>query len=54
MLDISREMIERKTGGSIILVGSMAGYIVNYPQVHVAYGTSKASVQHIARCLTGE
>lgn len=47
-------MIERKTGGSIILTASMAGHIVNYPQVHVAYGTSKAAVLHMARCLAAE
>jgi sorbose reductase len=47
-------MIERKTGGSIILTASMAGLTVNYPQVHVAYGTSKAGVHHMTRCLAAE
>jgi sorbose reductase len=32
----------------------MAGHIVNYPQVHVAYGTCKAAVQHMTRCLAAE
>lgn len=32
----------------------MAGHIVNAPQVHVAYGTSKAAVQHMTRCLAAE
>jgi sorbose reductase len=47
-------MIARKTGGSIILTASMAGHIVNYPQVHVAYGTSKAGVHHMTHCLAAE
>lgn len=47
-------MITRKTGGSIILTASMAGHIVNYPQTHVAYGTSKAGVQHMTHCLAAE
>ncbi|KAI9770632.1 MAG: hypothetical protein M1840_003224 [Geoglossum simile] len=51
---VGREMIKRGTGGSIILTASMAGHIVNYPQTHVAYGTSKAAVHHMARCLAAE
>ena len=47
-------MITRRTGGSIILTASMAGHIVNYPQTHVAYGTSKAGVQHMTHCLAAE
>lgn len=47
-------MIRTKTSGSIILTASMAGHIVNTPQVHVAYGTSKAAVQHMTRCLAAE
>jgi sorbose reductase len=47
-------MIKRGTGGSIILTASMAGHIVNYPQTHVAYGTSKAAVHHMTRCLAAE
>ena len=47
-------MIARKSGGSIILTASMAGHVVNAPQVHVAYGTSKAGVHHMTRCLAAE
>lgn len=47
-------MIARKSGGSIILTASMSGHIVNYPQAHVAYGTSKAGVCHMTRCLAAE
>lgn len=51
---VGREMIKRGTGGSIILVASMAGHIVNCPQTHVAYGTSKAGVRHMMHCLAAE
>lgn len=51
---VGREMITRKTGGSIILTASMAGHIVNYPQVHVAYGTCKSAVHHMTHCLAAE
>ena len=51
---VGREMIARKTGGSIILTASMAGHIVNYPQTHVAYGTCKSAVHHMTHCLAAE
>ena len=51
---VGREMIARGTGGSIIMCASISGNMVNFPQLHVAYGTSKAAVQHMARCLAGE
>lgn len=47
-------MIAKGRGGSIILTASMAGHIVNYPQTHVAYGTSKAAVHHMTRCMAAE
>lgn len=51
---VGKEMIARKTGGSIILTASMAGHIVNYPQTHVAYGTCKSAVHHMAHCFAAE
>jgi sorbose reductase len=47
-------MIAHGRGGSIILTASMAGHIVNYPQTHVAYGTCKAAVLHMTRCMAAE
>lgn len=47
-------MIARDTGGSVILTASIAGHIVNYPQAHVAYRTSKAGVQHTSHCSAAE
>ena len=47
-------MISHHRGGSIILMASMSGSIVNYPQVHAAYGTSKAAVLHLTRLMAAE
>ncbi|KAL2786238.1 hypothetical protein BJX66DRAFT_328686 [Aspergillus keveii] len=52
--EVARQMITKGTGGSIILTASMAGHIVNYPQTHVAYGTSKSAVHHMTRCMAAE
>jgi NAD(P)-dependent dehydrogenase (short-subunit alcohol dehydrogenase family) len=44
--------IAKRGGGSIILIGSLAG---SAPQVNVlAYGVAKAGVAHMARCLADE
>lgn len=51
---IDREMMAFERGGSIIFAASMAGHIVNHPQTHVAYGTSKAAVHHMTHCLAAE
>ncbi len=44
----------RAGGGSIVNLGSMSGYIVNRPQVHVHYNTSKAAVHQLTRTLAVE
>jgi NAD(P)-dependent dehydrogenase (short-subunit alcohol dehydrogenase family) len=41
-------------GGSIVLVGSMSGEIVNRPQTQVAYNVSKAGLHHLAKSLAVE
>ncbi|CZS94079.1 related to oxidoreductase, short chain dehydrogenase/reductase family [Rhynchosporium agropyri] len=51
---VVKDMIAHGRGGSIILIASMAGHIVNYPQTHVAYGTCKAAVLHMRRCMAVE
>lgn len=48
-----KEMIKNKKG-SIINVSSMSGYIVNYPQLQIAYNTSKAAVTHLTKSLAAE
>ena len=50
----ARQMMAQKQGGSIILIGSMSGHIVNYPQPQCAYNASKAAVIHLAKSLAAE
>jgi sorbose reductase len=47
-------MISQKTGGSMVLIASLSGHTVNFPQPQAAYNTSKAAVQHMTRCLAAE
>ncbi|MFG1923169.1 SDR family NAD(P)-dependent oxidoreductase [Cryptosporangium sp. NPDC048952] len=42
------------TGGTIVNVGSMSGYIVNRPQWQAAYNASKAAVHHLTKSLAAE
>lgn len=51
---LTRAMITQRTGGSIVLIASLSGHRVNYPQPQAAYNTSKSAVQHLARCLAAE
>ncbi|RXK42607.1 d-arabinitol 2-dehydrogenase [Tremella mesenterica] len=41
-------------GGSIIMIGSMSGSVVNVPQPQTPYNFSKAAVRHMARSLAVE
>lgn len=41
-------------GGSIVMVGSMSGVIVNDPQPQIAYNMSKAGVIHMVKTLGTE
>lgn len=49
--EAGRKMIANKTQGSIILIASMSGSIVNYPQLQAPYNASKAGVKHLAASL---
>lgn len=49
----ARGMIERRSG-SIVLIASMSGSIVNRPQKQAAYNVSKAGVIMMARSLAAE
>lgn len=44
----------RMTGGSVVLMSSIAGLGVVSPERHAAYGTSKAAVAHLAALLGAE
>lgn len=50
----ARQMIAQKTGGSIILIASMSGSIVNYPQEQSCYNASKAAVIQLGKSLAAE
>ncbi|KAG5419673.1 hypothetical protein I9W82_001553 [Candida metapsilosis] len=50
----ARALIGANKKGSIILIGSMSGSIVNDPQPQAIYNMSKAGVIHLARSLACE
>lgn len=51
---VGRKMIASKAGGSMILVASMSGSIVNYPQEQSCYNASKAGVVQLTKSLATE
>ncbi|KAL7272483.1 hypothetical protein RUND412_004703 [Rhizina undulata] len=52
--EIARHLIERKSGGSMVFIGSMSGAIVNVPQPQAPYNASKAAVRHLASSFAVE
>ena len=51
---VGRHLMERKSKGSIVMVGSMSGAIVNVPQPQAPYNASKAAVRQLAASLAVE
>ncbi|TDZ25218.1 D-arabinitol 2-dehydrogenase [Colletotrichum orbiculare MAFF 240422] len=51
---VGRAMMKAGKGGSIILVASMSGSIVNYPQEQSCYNASKAGVIQFGKSLAAE
>lgn len=51
---VARHLLERKATGSVVLIGSMSGTIVNMPQMQTPYNVSKAAVRQMARSLAIE
>lgn len=51
---IGKTMIKDKKTGSIILVASMSGSVVNYPQEQSCYNASKAGVVMFGKSLAAE
>ena len=41
-------------GGSIVLIASISGHRVNFPQPQVAYNVSKSALLHMAHSLAAE
>jgi len=52
--EVAKHMIERKEGGSMVLIGSMSGSIVNVPQPQAPYNASKAAVRQLAASFAVE
>lgn len=53
-IGVAKHLIERKSPGSIVFIGSMSGSIVNVPQPQAPYNAAKAAVRHLASSLAVE
>jgi D-arabinitol 2-dehydrogenase len=51
---VAKHLMERKSKGSIVMIGSMSGAIVNVPQPQAPYNMAKAAVRHMASSLAVE
>jgi D-arabinitol 2-dehydrogenase len=52
--EAAKDMMRREAAGSIIMIGSMSGSVVNIPQPQAPYNASKAAVLQLARSLAVE
>ena len=51
---VARHLMERKARGSMVMIGSMSGAVVNVPQPQAPYNAAKAAVRHLASSLAVE
>jgi len=51
---VAKHLMERKAPGSVVMIGSMSGSIVNVPQPQAPYNAAKAAVRHLASSLAVE
>nr|POF07124.1 d-arabinitol 2-dehydrogenase [ribulose-forming] [Quercus suber] len=51
---VARHLMDRKAPGSIVMIGSMSGAIVNVPQPQAPYNAAKAAVRHLASSFAVE
>ena len=51
---VARHLMQRNSKGSMVLVGSMSGSVVNVPQPQAPYNASKAAVRQLAASLAVE
>ncbi|KAL2122120.1 hypothetical protein VTJ04DRAFT_2575 [Mycothermus thermophilus] len=51
---VARHLMSRKKKGSIVLIGSMSGSIVNVPQQQAPYNASKAAVRQLCSSFAVE
>ena len=52
--EVAKHLIERKVKGSMVMIGSMSGVVVNVPQPQAPYNAAKAAVRHLASSLAVE
>ncbi|KAJ5192038.1 uncharacterized protein N7498_011023 [Penicillium cinerascens] len=51
---VARQLIERNVPGSMVMIGSISGAIVNVPQPQAPYNAAKAAVRHLVSSLAVE
>jgi D-arabinitol 2-dehydrogenase len=51
---LAKHLMARKAPGSIVMIGSMSGAIVNVPQPQAPYNAAKAAIRHLAASLAVE
>ncbi len=51
---VARHLMERKVTGSMVMIGSMSGAVVNVPQPQAPYNAAKAAIRHLAASLAVE
>lgn len=51
---VAKHLMERKAKGSMVMIGSMSGSIVNVPQPQAPYNAAKAAIRHLAASLAVE
>lgn len=51
---VARHLIERQASGSIVMIGSMSGAVVNVPQPQAPYNAAKAAVRQLASSFAVE
>ena len=51
---VARHLMERKAQGSMVMIGSMSGAVVNVPQPQAPYNAAKAAIRHLASSLAVE
>ncbi|KAK3365246.1 hypothetical protein B0T24DRAFT_429506 [Lasiosphaeria ovina] len=51
---VARHLMDRKSKGSMVFIGSMSGAIVNVPQPQAPYNAAKAAVRHLCASLSVE
>ncbi|KAG6257239.1 hypothetical protein E4U23_007436 [Claviceps purpurea] len=51
---VARHLMARNAPGSMVMIGSMSGAIVNVPQPQAPYNAAKAGIRHLAASLAVE